>query len=245
MPMPPAWLSQGMAHAQGFAQQVGMTFQGILSHIPKFTPSNTPQHAQSNKSKLPMHRPMTFASISSRSTATASPSSTIAKPASSIAATDSTLEDTSLGLELAAATGAVVARGATSKEDLGRATWTLLHTLAAQLPDQPSRQQQQDVKALINILTRIYPCGDCAKHFKEIVRRDPPVVRSGPKFQQWLCRVHNVVNRSIGKPEFNCGVVGARWSPLDCGAEGAEQAGSVCDMKLEAAGGDRRALRWR
>uniref|UniRef100_A0A7R9VKP3 Sulfhydryl oxidase n=1 Tax=Chlamydomonas euryale TaxID=1486919 RepID=A0A7R9VKP3_9CHLO len=112
------------------------------------------------------------------------------------------------------------------KAELGRATWTLLHTLAAQLPDRPTRQQQRDAKGLVDILTRCYPCGDCAKHFSDIVRRDPPVVSSGHEFQAWLCRVHNVVNRRIGKPAFNCDVVAARWAPLDCSDEG----GTGCDL---------------
>ena len=84
---------------------------------------------------------------------------------------------------------------AVTREDLGRATWTLMHTLAAQYPEQPSRQQQKDVRSLVSAmflspklrtagqrqlpdldcdqvdaLTRIYPCGDCAEHFGEIVK---------------------------------------------------------------------------
>lgn len=59
---------------------------------------------------------------------------------------------------------------AAKKAELGRATWTLLHMLAAQFPDKPTRQQQRDAKELIMCLTRIYPCSDCASHFKEIVK---------------------------------------------------------------------------
>jgi FAD-linked sulfhydryl oxidase len=56
------------------------------------------------------------------------------------------------------------------REELGRSTWVLLHTLAAQLPERPSRQQQRDVKALISSLSRVYPCGDCAHHFQQILK---------------------------------------------------------------------------
>lgn len=104
-----------------------------------------------------------------------------------------------------------------SREDLGRATWVLLHTLAAQLPDKPTRQQQRDVRTLIDVLTRIYPCGDCASHWKSIVRVEPPRVHTRQEFEQWLCRAHNVVNRSLGKPMYNCNVVQLRWGALDCG----------------------------
>ncbi|ERN07647.1 hypothetical protein AMTR_s00155p00013140 [Amborella trichopoda] len=35
-----------------------------------------------------------------------------------------------------------------TKEEVGRATWTLLHTIAAQLPERPTKQQKRDVKEL-------------------------------------------------------------------------------------------------
>ncbi|KAG2450103.1 hypothetical protein HYH02_000207 [Chlamydomonas schloesseri] len=124
----------------------------------------------------------------------------------------------------AAAAGAVpmssaAQAAANAKAEVGRATWTLLHMLAAQFPDRPSRQQQRDARTLVDCLTRIYPCGDCAQHFAEIVRRDPPTVNSGREFRRWLCGVHNRVNARLGKPVFNCDLVEARWAPLGCSAE--------------------------
>jgi hypothetical protein len=56
------------------------------------------------------------------------------------------------------------------KAELGRATWTLLHMMAAQYPERPSRQQQRDAAAFINTLARVYPCGSCGAHFQEILR---------------------------------------------------------------------------
>lgn len=42
--------------------------------------------------------------------------------------------------------------GKVSKEELGRATWTFLHTLAGQFPEHPTKQQQKDVKTLVLVL---------------------------------------------------------------------------------------------
>lgn len=39
--------------------------------------------------------------------------------------------------------------GGATREDLGRATWLLLHSLAAQYPENPSKQQKSDVAALV------------------------------------------------------------------------------------------------
>ncbi|XP_024023155.1 FAD-linked sulfhydryl oxidase ERV1 [Morus notabilis] len=106
--------------------------------------------------------------------------------------------------------------GPVSKEELGRASWTFLHTLAARYPDKPTRQQKKDVKELMSILSRMYPCKECAEHFKLILRENPVQVGSQAEFSQWLCYVHNLVNRSIGKPVFPCERVEARWGKAEC-----------------------------
>ena len=41
------------------------------------------------------------------------------------------------------------AGGPVTREELGRATWTLLHTLAAQFPENPTRQQRKDATQLV------------------------------------------------------------------------------------------------
>lgn len=69
-------------------------------------------------------------------------------------------------------------------------------------------------------------CPSAGRRVLAARRSDPPDVSSGPAFQQWMCRTHNTVNRSIGKPVFNCDLVGARWAPLDC------DAANSCDMGL-------------
>lgn len=122
------------------------------------------------------------------------------------------------------------ASAGTTKEELGRATWTLLHTLAAQYPDNPSRAQRKDVNTFLVSLAKVYPCGDCAEHFQTCIRNDPPDTTDKVSLQQWVCRLHNSVNRRIGKPTFNCQLIGSRWAGLDCGED------SSCDLQLGTKG---------
>ncbi|GIL83190.1 hypothetical protein Vretimale_11420 [Volvox reticuliferus] len=139
-------------------------------------------------------------------------------------------------------TATAVAAAAAAKAEVGRATWTLLHTLAAQFPDRPTRRQQRDARTLVDCLTRIYPCGDCARHFAELVRRDPPVVSSGTAFRRWLCQVHNRVNARLGKTPFNCDLVESRWAPLGCSAAEAaagEEMEGERGLVMEASGSRR------
>ena len=106
-----------------------------------------------------------------------------------------------------------------TRDELGRAMWLFLHTLAAQYPDDPTRQQERDTRDLISILGRMYPCAECAAHFEEVVRRVPPDVSSGAALRQWTCEVHNEVNARLGKPEFDCSRVDARWPSMECDGE--------------------------
>ncbi|GER36903.1 sulfhydryl oxidase [Striga asiatica] len=126
--------------------------------------------------------------------------------------------------------GDVESSSPTTKEELGRATWTFLHTLAAQYPDKPTRQQKKDVKELMAILSRMYPCKECADHFKEVIRANPVEAGSHQEFSRWLCHVHNVVNRSLGKVVFPCDRVDARWGKLECEQRACDLTGSLMDF---------------
>lgn len=48
------------------------------------------------------------------------------------------------------------------REELGRATWTFLHTTAAYYPNEPSMNQQKEMAQFIKTFAQFYPCDDCA-----------------------------------------------------------------------------------
>lgn len=96
-------------------------------------------------------------------------------------------------------------------ETLGRSTWTLLHSIAATYPEQPSRTQQSDLLSFVGLFSKLYPCWVCAEDFQGYMARQKPQVSSRDEFAQWLCRAHNDVNRKLGKPEFDCSRVDERW----------------------------------
>ncbi|KAF9006006.1 ERV/ALR sulfhydryl oxidase domain-containing protein, partial [Cyathus striatus] len=96
-------------------------------------------------------------------------------------------------------------------EQLGRATWTFLHTTAAYYPEKPTPNQRANMLALLGSLPVLYPCGWCAKDFGEDIARHPPDVSSRVGLSQWLCERHNAVNEKLGKSTFECGKVDERW----------------------------------
>jgi len=108
--------------------------------------------------------------------------------------------------------------------EVGRASWTLLHTIAAQYPDTPTPEQRQDARSLIYALSRLYPCAECGTHFRKVLQECPPNTESRGDFSTWLCRVHNKVNRRLGKEVFDCSLLRFRWPGLECDDSGCELA---------------------
>lgn len=97
------------------------------------------------------------------------------------------------------------------REELGRSSWKLLHTMAAYYPDKPTSEEQRDMKQFFSLFARFYPCRDCADDLQEKLKREPPPTQNRSVLSQWLCQVHNEVNVKLGKPQFDCTLLDQRW----------------------------------
>lgn len=95
--------------------------------------------------------------------------------------------------------------------ELGRMSWSVLHTIAAYYSEKPTTRQQEDMKNFFNIFSRIYPCKECADDLKWDLKDEPPDTSSRRALTQWLCRLHNKVNNKLGKDQFDCSKVDERW----------------------------------
>lgn len=103
---------------------------------------------------------------------------------------------------------------ATAKAALGKSTWHFLHTMTLRFPDKPTLQESETLRSFFANFAQLYPCGDCAHHFQQLVKELPPQVGSRMSASLWLCAVHNEVNKSLGKPEFPCDKLDESY---DCG----------------------------
>ncbi|KAL5965263.1 FAD-linked sulfhydryl oxidase ALR [Taenia solium] len=97
------------------------------------------------------------------------------------------------------------------KTSLGRATWALLHTMAAYYPVTPTKEEMKSMISFINEFSNFFPCKYCADDFKKNIGIYPPDVRSREAFSGWMCLQHNLVNKKTGKPLFDCSRVMERW----------------------------------
>jgi hypothetical protein len=98
-----------------------------------------------------------------------------------------------------------------SLSELGKAGWTLIHTVASAYPSQPDIQEKKNASRFFLSLAQLYPCHSCAEDFQRFVLRSPPRVESQDELTQWTCELHNHVNRKLGKDEFDCSKFQDRW----------------------------------
>ena len=99
------------------------------------------------------------------------------------------------------------------KDELGFNTWTMLHTLSAYFPDEPTVEQQSYASVLLLTLSKLYPCSICAADFEIYVAEKPPDTTSREALSLWMCRLHNSVNQKLGKPLTPCKIstLDERW----------------------------------
>lgn len=106
--------------------------------------------------------------------------------------------------------------------------------MMARFPDKPSEEDSLALKTYIQLFARLYPCGDCASHFQQLLKKFPPQIGSRNAAAGWACHVHNQVNDRLKKPVFDCNNIGDFY---DCGCgddkKAAGAAGATKDVAPE------------
>jgi hypothetical protein len=104
------------------------------------------------------------------------------------------------------------------RAELGRGAWNLLHRMAAAFDKAPTPARSAEAVAFFGGLASLYPCPECAAHFQELLRESPVDARDNRRLSVWLCRVHNLVNQRLSKPEFACTIeaLAERWGSCGC-----------------------------
>jgi hypothetical protein len=98
--------------------------------------------------------------------------------------------------------------------ELGRSSWTLLHSIASKYPENPNRKQRDDISKFLKLFADLFPCSYCSRHMILYMQRHPPLLNSKNQFQQWLCYFHNAVNKKLKKRMFDCSLrsLSDRWN---------------------------------
>src|SRR6266498_1265891 len=92
------------------------------------------------------------------------------------------------------------------KNEIGNASWKVLHSYAAQYPDSPTVEDKKEFHSLVKSVIRTIPEGDCKckSHAVEYVQKKPPKMDNRKNLIEWLCVFHNDVNKRSAKPVVDC-----------------------------------------
>lgn len=61
-----------------------------------------------------------------------------------------------------------------TKEELGRGSWTLIHTMAANYPEKPTPTERVHAAAFFQSIGTLYPCKLCRDHFARYISVQSP-----------------------------------------------------------------------
>lgn len=86
--------------------------------------------------------------------------------------------------------------------------------MTLRFPDKPTDSDRQLLLRFFNDFSQLYPCGECATHFQELLKDLPPQTSSRMASALWLCEAHNRINKRLEKPEFPCDKLDETY---DCG----------------------------
>ena len=103
------------------------------------------------------------------------------------------------------------------KAELGRGAWNMLHRMAASFAAAPTAAQQRDAVEFFRLLGELYPCEQCAAHFRGMLAATPVRAASNRELSVWLCERHNEVNTRLAKPQFDCALSNLKERYGDCG----------------------------
>lgn len=83
--------------------------------------------------------------------------------------------------------------GPLTRQELGRRTWSYLHTLASNYPIEENETEEEKLKMItqfLDLFGKLYPCSLCGAHFREMLKEaPPPTTGTRSDFEIWLCEV--------------------------------------------------------
>eukprot|EP00397_Hematodinium_sp_SG-2012_P054831 GEMP01066447.1.p1 GENE.GEMP01066447.1~~GEMP01066447.1.p1 ORF type:complete len:156 (-),score=29.01 GEMP01066447.1:839-1282(-) len=97
-----------------------------------------------------------------------------------------------------------------ARDEIGRATWRYLHTMAAHYPEQPTPEEALNAQEWLVSFVNNYPCRLCAEDFIAVCSKIPPRMETRKEYSLWFCHAHNGVRKDLSQPVERC-----RWPELN------------------------------
>ena len=99
-----------------------------------------------------------------------------------------------------------------TKPEIGRHSWALLHSMANTYPEKPTEEEKNLMKKFMYGLARSYPCKVCGGHLLKMLDKKGLKIDSKNEFGEYLCNIHNIVNKVLNKEKFDCNKTFEVWN---------------------------------
>ena len=98
----------------------------------------------------------------------------------------------------------------------GPSLWNSLHLITLNYPEKPSYAVRKQYYDFFNNLRYIIPCIYCRKNYIEHLNEIPlePHLDSRQLLVKWLIDIHNLVNKSLNKPEKSFSNINELYSDI-------------------------------
>jgi hypothetical protein len=79
-----------------------------------------------------------------------------------------------------------------------------MHLVALGYPTKPTYAEKRAAKEFFESFTHLIPCPTCKMHYANHLKNNPltPNLDTRHDLFQWTIRIHNLVNKDLGKPEY-------------------------------------------
>ena len=83
--------------------------------------------------------------------------------------------------------------------------WHTMHIIALGYPNKPNYAQKRAAKEFYESFVQLIPCPVCRGHYAEHLKANPvsPSLDSSKDLFRWTVKIHNLVNKDLGKPEYS------------------------------------------
>ncbi|GAW79077.1 FAD-linked sulfhydryl oxidase ERV1 [Plasmodium gonderi] len=90
------------------------------------------------------------------------------------------------------------------REEIGRASWLILHTISANYPEKPTDEDKKKHTNFFYAFANLYPCHICKLDLFDNLKNYQMTCQNRNDFSSFIYNLHNKVNEDIGKPLFPC-----------------------------------------
>ena len=87
----------------------------------------------------------------------------------------------------------------------GKYFWTCFHYVALGYPDEPTVSDRQIYRDFYSTFGHVLPCKKCTDNYERHLQELPidSYLKNSYTLFEWTVRVHNIVNKELGKPIWN------------------------------------------